>query len=310
MNRGRRREEIFTSPGDYQLFREVLKETVEMHHLEVSAYCLMPNHYHLLVQTPEGNISRCMRHVNGVYTQRFNRRHGTDGQLFRGRYKAILVDDDNYLLEVLRYIHRNPVRAGMVKKTGDYNYSSHKAYISNAAKWNWLHKDYLLSMFSENNRQAVKAYKDLVAQVEPQEIEDFFSLKNSPSILGSQEFKDRIKKKFHDLQLRQEIPEAKILEPDPEEIKEAVCEFYQVTKDSLESSRRGFTNLPRDVAIYLVRRYRHETLSEIGHYFHMSNYSSVSSAVERVKRVLPNDKELSKQIKNIEKIIYKSQKQT
>ena len=95
MNRGRRRENIFTTSTDYHLFVDVMKETSEMFNLKVSAYCLMSNHYHLLVHTPDGNLSRCMRHINGVYTQRFNRTHKKDGQLFRGRFKAVLVDRQN-----------------------------------------------------------------------------------------------------------------------------------------------------------------------------------------------------------------------
>jgi REP element-mobilizing transposase RayT len=205
MNRGRRREEIFTSPQDYQLFVEVLKEAAEIFHLQVAAYCLMPNHYHLLIHTPDGNVSRCMRHVNGIYTQRFNRRYKIDGQLFRGRFKALLVDADSYLLELLRYIHRNPLLAGLAENLDAYEYSSHKAYISDNAKWDWLHKDFVLSMFSAKKRQAVKAYKEFVAQGEPQEIVDFFSLKNMPSIIGTKEFKEWIRERFHDLRLNREI---------------------------------------------------------------------------------------------------------
>jgi putative transposase len=103
MNRGRRREEVFLSRTDYESFLEVLRETSAGWNIKVAAYCLMPNHYHLLVTTPEGNISRCMRHINGVYTQRFNRQHQTDGQVFRGRYKAVLVEADSHLLEVLPF---------------------------------------------------------------------------------------------------------------------------------------------------------------------------------------------------------------
>ena len=95
MNRGRRGEPVFIERSDYLSFLDVLKETRELWQLRIAAYCLMPNHYHLLVQTPRGNISRCMRHIDGVYTQRFNRRHATDGPLFRGRYKALLVDADS-----------------------------------------------------------------------------------------------------------------------------------------------------------------------------------------------------------------------
>ena len=120
MNWGRRREDIFLSPADYGVFIEVLRETVESWNLKVAAYCLMSNHYHLLVHTPDGNISRCMRHINGVYTQRFNRCHKKEDQLFRGRYKAVLVDADSHLLEVLRYLHNNPLRAGISHELNDY----------------------------------------------------------------------------------------------------------------------------------------------------------------------------------------------
>jgi len=114
MNRGRRGEQIFSRSGDYEVFIELLKEATDLWGVQISAYCLMPNHYHLLIQTPQGNISRCMRHINGVYTQRYNRLHKCDGQLFRGRYKSILVEQDSYLLELVRYIHRNPLRAGLI----------------------------------------------------------------------------------------------------------------------------------------------------------------------------------------------------
>ena len=118
MNRGRRREKIFSGIKDYTLFIGLLKESCYMWHVRIGAFCLMPNHYHILIQTPEGNISRCMRHINGVYTQRFNRIHGCDGPLFRGRYKSILVEAETYLLELLRYIHRNPLKAGLAESLG------------------------------------------------------------------------------------------------------------------------------------------------------------------------------------------------
>ena len=141
MNRGRRGEPVFQSRLDYFSFVDLLKETSEAWNVRVAAYCLIPNHYHLLLQTPEANISRCMRHIDGVYTQRFNRNHGHDGPLFRGRYKAIVVDADTYLLELVRYIHRNPVRAGLTKRLDGYPWSSHKGYLSRAKRWEWLHKD-------------------------------------------------------------------------------------------------------------------------------------------------------------------------
>ena len=141
MNRGRRREDIFSTKEDYIAFIEVLKEAVSLWNINVVAYCLMPNHYHLLIHTPEGNLSRCMRHINGVYTQRYNRINRHDGQLFRGRYKSILLDSDNYLTVLVRYIHRNPLRAGMVARLEDYVWTSHNGYLSKSSKWNWLNKE-------------------------------------------------------------------------------------------------------------------------------------------------------------------------
>ena len=107
----------------------------------------MPNHYHLLLQTPDGNISRGMRHINGVYAQRFNRQHGVDGPLFRGRYKSILIAAGNHLLQLVRYINRNPVKAGLVDVLDDYFWTSHKGYLSIVKKWNWLYKEFMFSQF-------------------------------------------------------------------------------------------------------------------------------------------------------------------
>jgi REP element-mobilizing transposase RayT len=129
MNRGRRGEEVFPADQDFQYFVDLMEETSELWNLRVAAYYLMPDHYHLLVQTPDGNISRCMRHINGVYTQHFNRRFELDGQLFGGRYKSILIDADSYLLELVRYIHRYPLNAGLIDTLDTYVWSSHKGYV-------------------------------------------------------------------------------------------------------------------------------------------------------------------------------------
>jgi len=134
MNRGRRSEKIFFTDTDREAFIKVLQEASELWNFRISAFCLMSNHYHLLIQTPDSNLSRGMRHINGVYTQRFNRGHKKEGPLFRGRYKAVLIDADNHVLEVLRYIHRNPLKAGIVKTPDDYSWSSHQGYMSQAKK--------------------------------------------------------------------------------------------------------------------------------------------------------------------------------
>jgi REP element-mobilizing transposase RayT len=309
MNRGRRREKTFRDSKDYEAFVKVLQETAEGWNLKISAYCLMSNHYHLLVQTPDGNISRCMRHINGVYTQRFNRRHKKDGQLFRGRYKAVLVESDRHLLEVLRYIHRNPLRAGIAKDLSGFTWSSHHGYLSAAQKWAWLEKDILLNMLSVSTNKQKSAYIDFVSRGEPEEIARFYSLKNLPSIMGGDYFKEWVKEKFSDLNGRGEMPESRSLASTPEKIMALVCDHFKVDREYLTVSRRGTENVPRDVAIYLVRRYSGETLAEIGRHFSIANYSTVSTAVERIKARKGKDRNLLKQIEEIGKRLNKGQRQ-
>jgi len=308
MNRGRRREDIFADHQDYELFLMTLRESVEMWGLRIAAFCLMPNHYHLLVQTPEANLSRIMRHVNGVYTQRYNRRHKTDGQLFRGRYKSILVGGDSYLLELLRYIHRNPLRARIVEHLDEYTWSSHRGYLSSSKAWSWLHKSFLLSMFSRNIRKARRDYIDFVSQVESEEITDLFSRKNLPSLLGEDEFVHWVKERFGHLRTDVEVPAARLLAIDGIVIKNVVCQYYGIKRKDLLISKRGTSNKPRDVSIYLIRRFTGLTLVDIGREFNVTKYSSVSSAIERVKRELSRDGKLRRQVAELEREF--SQRQT
>lgn len=132
MNRGSRRQCIFPSAPYYHAFLDTLAEAHERFGLVIHGYCLMENHHHLLLQTPHGNLGRAMRHINGVYTQRYNRLKRTDGPLFRGRYQAILLDKDSYLLPLSRFIHRNPVepKPPRVNSLETYPWSSDAAYIN------------------------------------------------------------------------------------------------------------------------------------------------------------------------------------
>lgn len=309
MNRGRRSEKIFYTDHDRKSFIKILQEASELWNLRVAAYCLMDNHYHLLIQTPDGDLSRGMRHINSVYTQRFNRRHEKEGQLFRGRYKAVLVEADSHLLEVLRYIHRNPVKAGIVKSLKDYQWSSHQGYLSRAKKWAWVHKGDLLAMLAVSPARQKSAYLNFVAGEEPEEIEKFYSLKNLPAIMGGESFKDMIREKFASLLNRTEIPEAKTLVPDVERVIAAAYEFYGVSRAELMQSRRGVSNPGRDAAIYLVRTLCRMSLPEVGQVFGIKNYSSVSSAVQRVKARLKTGK-MKKILEAIRQKALKGQKRT
>ena len=309
MNRGRRSEAIFGGGADYALFTDLIRETVEKWQMRVSAYCLMPNHYHLLVQTPQGNLSRCMRHLNGVYTQRFNRRHGFDGQLFRGRYKCILVEADSYLLQLVRYIHRNPIRAGLAENLVGYPWSSHKGYLSRAKKWDWLHKDFILDMLSGQPSGRMAAYRQFMNQEDSETICGIYARRRWPAWMGSDAFIQWVKATFHSEKSSGDVPQAKALAPDPERIIRAVCDYYGISEEALMRSRRGVFNEPRNVAIFLMRQLRVDSLSQIGALFQMKTYSSVSSVVERMRSLSQADGKLRRRIRELRTAIN-SQEQT
>ncbi len=168
-SRGDRREPIYRDDQDRLDQLSVLEQAATRFDAQVLAYCLMGNHYHLVLHTRHGNLSRFMRHLNGVYTQRFNRRHGLVGHLFQGRFKAILVDRDTYLFALCRYVERNPVAAGLVFHPGDWPWSSCRAHLGTAPTPPWLDSDglhgYLLGRPVRNTadqRRAAARYADLV----------------------------------------------------------------------------------------------------------------------------------------------------
>jgi REP element-mobilizing transposase RayT len=299
MNRGRRGEDIFSDNRDFESFLAVLQEAALMFDVRVAAYCLMSNHYHILLQTPAGNLSRVMRHVNGVYTQRYNRHWGADGQLFRGRFKSILVEEDTYLLQLLRYIHKNPVRAAIVNDIREYPWSSHHGYVSNAKKWDWLHKRFLLRMFSDRPFTAKRMYVEFVADDDSQEILSFFGKKNIASLLGSVDFIQWIKERYYLEKKHDEVPESKILSPTIAEIKKVVCATYGVDEHALLQTRRGHVNEPRVVSMYLGRRLAGLSLAEIGAAFGSRKYSSVGSVILRMEKEMAQDRQLRKTVNTL-----------
>lgn len=162
--RGDRREDIFEDDADRKMFLATLEQVITQFNWLCHAWCLMDNHYHLMIQTPDGNLSKGMRQLNGVYTQASNRRHRRVGHLFQGRFKAILVDSDTYLLELTRYVVLNPVRAGMVKKPENWPWSSYRASVGLEPAAPWLEVDGLLAQFAKRRSLAQQRYAEFVAQ--------------------------------------------------------------------------------------------------------------------------------------------------
>jgi putative transposase len=162
--RGDRREAIYRDDADREAWLAVFAEVCARFNWRCHAYCQMTNHYHVVVETAEGNLSKGMRQLNGVFTQRVNRRHGLVGHLFQGRFKGILVERDTYLLELARYVVLNPVRAGMVADAGDWAWSSYPAMLGRVPAPPWLETDWVLGQFGPARAAAQAAYAAFVAE--------------------------------------------------------------------------------------------------------------------------------------------------
>ena len=162
--RGNERRPIYLDDTDRKLFLKLLGKEIRQQGWLCYSYCLMDNHYHLLLGTPQPNLSRGMRRLNGVYTQTFNRRHQRVGHLFQGRYKSILLDRENYLLELCRYIVLNPVRAGIVSHEQDWHWSSYRATAGLDRAPEWLHVSGVLGLFDGAPQEAANFYHRFVRE--------------------------------------------------------------------------------------------------------------------------------------------------
>ena len=188
--RGNARKAIYKDDEDRNTFLEVLHQVNERFNWLCHAYCLMNNHYHLLIETPDGNLSKGMRQLNGVFTQRFNNRHHRVGHIFQGRYKSILIDNEGYLLEVSRYVVLNPVRAKAAEKPEDWKWSSYRGTAGLEVPHRCLTTDWLLGQFGTRKRHAESKYREFVwAGVGER---DLWKKVRGQSILGEDDFIGRI----------------------------------------------------------------------------------------------------------------------
>jgi REP-associated tyrosine transposase len=212
-SRGDRRESIYEDDTDRERFLEILGQVIEGSNWICHAYCLMSNHYHLVIETPDGNLSKGMRQLNGVYTQASNRRHQRTGHLFQGRYKAILVDADAYLLELTRYVVLNPVRAGMVNNSVAWYWSSYQAMIGEVVAPPWLATDGLLAQFSNRREDAVRRYVQFVEEGVNQA--SIWKNLNRQVFLGGDHFVTRMQDKIKGLSEDVNIPKVQRRPPAP-----------------------------------------------------------------------------------------------
>lgn len=306
MNRGLSYQDIFQKDSDREMFIQLLGNCHEMWGVRIIAYCLMNNHYHLFIQTPEPNLSRIMRHLDGVYTQRYNRAHGRDGPLFRGRYKAIVVDADEYLLTVARYIHHNPVESGLVQFPEQYRWSSMSEYVQvleGKKIPEWLDVGQLLDHFPERGRK--KAFIAFMrSKIEdPEKV--FYERKHTSPVMGSPEFLEAMRKGIKQNKKKyEEIPQARAyLRIDPERCLKAIEQIYQVDREAMLKAVRGKRNEARNMGMVVCQKTGGMKLEEIARLFGVEKYSAVSSVIRRMTKEIEAGGEAKKRYDQVRKCL-------
>ncbi len=283
MNRGTCRQPIFKYRKHFDIFLALLGEISLKFQIEVHAYCLMDNHYHLLLHTPKENLSKAIQHLSSVYTMRYNRlEERTDGPLFRGRFKSKIIESESYLIQVSRYIHLNPYKAKMVKKIEHYEWSSFPAYINKAISPAWLHKAETLGFFESENIPN-EIYK-FTMQSNSEEFEEKYFSEKSPPIIGSQEFVEDIKSKKTYHSISNEIVDKKYLRPSINDIIHVVSTVTGKDPEDICRKKRSYENVSRELVIYIAKNNYAYKLEDIAEKLHMKVCSSVSSSTNRTSK--------------------------
>lgn len=295
--RGNERRRIYHARSDYEKFKDYLQEAQEKFGYLLHCYVLMSNHYHLIIETPMANLSRVMHYINGSYTTYVNIKRKRRGHLFQGRYKAILVDRDRYLLELSRYVHLNPVRAAVVAKPEDYTHSSYRSYAFSRND-DIVHCDLLLGMVSKDHKKARRTYRDFVEKAVGQEPDNPLENLYGGAILGDQAFiREALSKLKDGILQRREVSHRRALRASygSDEIIEAVSSNFKVSRDDLLTAGGE----SRNIAVYLMKKLTGMTNSQIGQLFGGLSYSGVAKVHQRFSTKLERDKLLRKRIKTI-----------
>lgn len=306
INRGNSLERLFKSQRDHEKFLQYLEKAAERFGLIIHTYCLMGNHYHLLVETPEANLSATIQWLNVSYAIYFNRKQNRIGHLFQGRFKAILIEADAYLKHLSRYIHLNPVRAQITPTPGRYPWSSYSAFVGTQKPPKFLKTDWLLGHFGSIEKDARKNYREFVEGVDIRTVEDPSEQLEGGFILGSTEFvkwiKDNYLSKRDD---EKEIPQLKKLKPRValDRIAEQVGKAFNIEVEKI--FKKGLKqNKAREVAIYLARELSGLSCSDLGVFFGGVSGALITMMEKRITEEIAVNRHLKKKVENIKNRIF------
>jgi REP element-mobilizing transposase RayT len=276
-----------------------MDRVVERYRWRVYAYALMNNHYHLLVQTPEANLSAGMHALNGGYVTYFNVRHGRAGPLLQGRFKAILVESEGHWDELSRYIHLNPVRARLVGKPEEWLWSSYRGYHRRSWRVRWVDYQRVLGEFGGDNAGGLRRYRKFMEAGLGQKLDSPLAKAVHGVVLGSEDFLKRVQKLLAGRPSTVEIPDLGRLKPRPElaEVISAVCRQFKADPSRWKPGTR-YDGLERAVAAYIVRRATGLPSLAIAEALGYRNVSSISVACRRAEEAI-RTKETAKGVRSV-----------
>ena len=297
-SRGNERKKIFFTKRDYEKFKEYIDECKKKFNFVLHCYVLMLNHYHMLIETPDKNLQKIMHYINSSYSTYTNTKRKRIGPLFQGRYKAIIIDKDSYLLELSRYIHLNPVRAKMVKRPEEYVYSSYRSYIGERDE-QIISKSCILGFFAGGPSKARGGYKAFVESVLGKDMESPLKNVYGGGILGDEDFVNEVLATIEEGQLEsQGIAHRKAFSPSihVDAMLAGVSEHFGVPAE--EVIRKG-SNL-RKIYVYLLKKHTDTTNKKIGEILGLTSCSSAAKMHERFVKGLEDDDQLKLQLKALE----------
>lgn len=293
LSRGNERSDIFMNDKDRSGFLDAVGEMSERFDIDIFAYVLMDNHYHLLARTRQANLKKAMQWFGTTYTQRFNRRHFRSGHLFQGRYKSIIIQNDAYLRQLSYYIHRNPLRAGIVRRLAGYRWSSYNAYAYGLKTPKWLSTDLILDQFvGEQDRH--RSYREKVQKYAFEEKRLFEDLRHG-LILGSEQFLEKIRKKYAGIEPDSALPQHRQVTKsfDSSSYLRKGEQIFGCDVEHFVSAKRlsGAEKVIRDLLLYGIWKTGQLKNEKIGGLFGLS-YSGVSHSVKSAKLKLAQSRQL------------------
>lgn len=288
-SRGNERKAVFKSRRDREKFIGYLQSATERYGAAIYCFCLMDNHYHLLMETPEGNLSQVMQHINGSYTTYYNVKRKRAGHLFQGRYHAILVEAGAYALELSRYIHLNPVRAGIATRPEDHLWSSYIHYIDGRNQPDWLQASPILAYLSQKEADARRRYQEFVQDKLGSSYPSPLKMAAAGAILGGEAFVEKVQQEHLDTTTKdRNLPTLRALTR-----KHSMDQIIELVDKHIENNA-----LARKICIHLCHRFSGEKLRNIGERFELSE-SGVTQASRRMANEAEKDKRLFRRLKEI-----------